>query len=145
MAAVAIPGAVLIVATACLLLALPLGIDPLWQVEPVTLAEAAALRDTGEFMRLIDRGQDPNRAQTVRADLLRNEPVVITPLEAAVAVDRPEVLQVLLDNGAVLDNAIWTRLSCFAREIGADDARTVLDARRPAGAADECDHVETPW
>jgi hypothetical protein len=141
----AVPGLVLIAATACLLLALPLGLDPLWRVEPLTLAEAAALRDNGEIVRLIQQGEDPNRPGTVRAELLRNDPIVITPLEAAVGIDRPDVLEVLLDHGATMNEAMWTRLVCFAEAIDADDARSFLESHRPAGTSDACDHVATPW
>ena len=52
--AVAVPGVLLIAATALMLMGLPFGIDPLWRVEPLTLAEAAALRDNGEVVRLIE-------------------------------------------------------------------------------------------
>jgi hypothetical protein len=136
---------VLITATVLLLFGLPFGIDPLWRVEPLTLAEAAALRDNGEIMRLISRGEDPNQSGTVRANFLRNDPLVVTPLEAAVGVDRPDVVEVLVDNGATLDATTWTRLACFATAIEADDARSVLEQRRPPGASDACAQVDTPW
>jgi len=42
-----LPGLLLVAATAALLLGLPFGLDPLWAVEPMTLSEAAALRDNG--------------------------------------------------------------------------------------------------
>jgi len=139
------PGALLILATAVMLLGLPFGIDPLWRVEPLTLAEAAALRDNGEVMRLIAAGEDPNKAGTVRAELLRNDALVVTPLEAAVGIDRPDIIEVLLDNGAVLDAMSWTHLMCFAASIEADEAVEFLGQRRPADAATACDHVQTPW
>ena len=144
-AALAVPGTLLILATAVMLFGLPFGIDPLWRVEPLTLAEAAALRDNGEVVRLIDAGEDPNKAGTVRAELLRNDAQVVTPLEAAVGIDRPDMIEVLLDNGAVLDAMTWTHLMCFAASIEADEAVDFLEPRRPADAATACDHVQTPW
>lgn len=141
----AAPGVALTVATMLLLLGLPFGIDPLWHVEPLTLPEAAALRDNGEIMRLIDRGADPNRAGTVRANFLHNDPLVVTPLEAAVGADRTDVVEVLIDNGATIDATTWTRLVCFAAAIEADDARSFLEQRRPAGASDDCGQVDIPW
>jgi hypothetical protein len=143
--ALAMPGTVLVLATALMLLGLPLGIDPLWRVEPLTLAEAAALRDNGEVVRLIHAGEDPNRPGTVRAELLRNDAQVVTPLEAAVGIDRPDMVETLLENGAVLDAMTWTHLMCFAISIEADEAIQFLDQRRPAGASTVCDHVRTPW
>ena len=119
--------------------------DPIWRVDPLTTSEASALHDTGELVRLIRRGDDPNVAQQVRSDVLRREPVVLTPLEAAVAADRTDVLDVLLDNGASLDERNWTRLKCFADGVGADDAAAFLEQRRPADAVTDCNGVQTPW
>jgi hypothetical protein len=143
--AMALPGAFLIVATALMLIGVLFGVDPLWRVEPLTLAEAAALRDNGEVVRLIDAGEDPNRAGTVRAEFLRNDPLTITPLEAAVGSDRVDIMEVLLEHGARLDPATWTRLMCFATAIEADESRALLEQRRPDGASLACDHVQTPW
>jgi hypothetical protein len=143
--AIALPGLVLILATALMLVGLPFGLDPLWRVEPLTLAEAAALRDNGEVVRLIDAGEDPNQASTVRAEFLQNAPLTVTPLEAAVGADRVDIMEVLLDHGAELDAATWTRLMCFATAIEADESRAFLEPRRPDGAALACDHVKTPW
>ena len=144
-AALCLPGALLIVATAAMLLGLPFGVDPLWQVEPLTLPEAAALHDSGEIVRLIDLGEDPNVAGPVRPDLLRNDAQVVTPLEAAVGARRADIVELLLENGAVMDAARWTRLMCFAEVIDAGDVRDLLQPRRPAGASDACEGVQTPW
>jgi hypothetical protein len=143
--ALCLPGAVLIVATAAMLLGLPFGADPLWQVEPLTLPEAAALRDNGEVVRLIDLGEDPNGAGPVRPNFLRNDTQVLTPLEAAVGARRADMVELLLENGAVMDAAMWTRLMCFAGVVDAGDVRDVLEARRPAHASDRCADVRTPW
>ena len=143
--ALALPGAALIVATAVMLAGLPFGVDPLWRVEPLTLAEAAALRDNGEVVRLIEAGADPNAPGTVRAEFLRNDPLTITPLEAAVGSDRVDIMEVLLEHGARLDPATWNRLMCFATAIEADESRALLEQRRPDGASLACDHVQTPW
>jgi hypothetical protein len=143
--AMALPGALLIVATALMLIGVLFGVDPLWRVEPLTLAEAAALRDNGEVVRLIDAGEDPNRAGTVRAEFLRNDPLTITPLEAAVGSDRVDIMEVLLEHGARLDPATWTRLMCFATAIEADESQSFLEPLRPDEASLACDHVQTPW
>ena len=143
--ALALPGALLIIATAAMLLGLPFGVDPLWQVEPLTLPEAAALHDNGEVVRLIDLGEDPNRAGPVRPNLLRNDAQVVTPLEAAVGAERADIVELLLEHGAVMDAAMWTRLMCFAEVVDAGDVRDVLEPRRPARASDECADVPTPW
>lgn len=144
-AALCVPGALLILATAVMLVGLPLGADPLWYVEPLTLSEAAALRDYGEVVRLIEGGEDPNRAGPVRPDVLRNDAQELTPLEAAVGARRADMVELLLENGAEMDAATWTRLTCFTAVVDADEVRVVLEPHRPAGASDACDGVRTPW
>lgn len=145
MCAVGLPGSLLVVATAGLLMALPFGIDPMWRVEPLTLPEAAALHDTGEAMRLIGLGADPSKAGIVRAGFVHHEAHVLTPLEAAVAADRADSATLLLDSGAAIDGRTWMRLVCFADVVEAADVRAVLEPRRPAGAPASCDGVEVPW
>jgi hypothetical protein len=73
---------------------------PFWRVEPLNLSEAAALRDGGEVARLIAAGHDPNQAYPIRAGLLLSSGVTLTPVEAAVVADRPEIVQLLVDGGA---------------------------------------------
>lgn len=143
--ALCLPGALLIVATAAMLAGLPFGADPLWYVEPLTLPEAAALRDNGEVVRLIDLGEDPNRPGPVRPNVLRNDAQVLTPLEAAVGARRADMVDLLLENGAVMNAAMWTRLTCFAEVVDAGDVKDMLDGRRPVGASDACKEVQTPW
>jgi quinol-cytochrome oxidoreductase complex cytochrome b subunit len=83
--ALGLPGALLIAATTVMLLGLPLGADPLWAVEPMTLSEAAALRDNGEVVRLIESGEDVNGTSVVRPNVFSERELVMTPIEAAVA------------------------------------------------------------
>ena len=82
------------------LIALSLAGRPLfWATEPLTLAEAAAVRDGGEVARLIADGADPNARYRVRRGMVRGR-LEATPLEAARAARRPEIVQLLLDSGA---------------------------------------------
>ena len=98
--AIAAPAAaVAIFLAACLGLA-TIGLHPFWRWEPVTLSEAAATRDAGEVARLIEEGQDPNRAYRVRDGLLDGRGGELTPLEAAQIGQRPEIVDLLLDYGA---------------------------------------------
>ncbi len=144
--ALAAPGTLLVLATAAMLCALLFGVDPLWRTESLTLTEAAALRDNGEVARLIDLGADPNAPARVRAAFVHDDaPPLLTPLEAAVGTDRGDMIGTLVDHGAAIDGATWTRLMCFAQSIEADDAAAALQARQPAGASTSCDAVETPW
>ena len=75
---------------------------PLWQFEPLNHSEAAALRDAGELGKLLQQGLDPNRAYPIRAGFL-SEPVIMTPIEAAIAANRPEIVDMLIESGAILE------------------------------------------
>jgi hypothetical protein len=143
--ALCLPGALLIVATTAMLAGLPFGADPLWSVEPMTLSEAAALRDNGEVVRLIELGEDVNGKSTVRPDILTGHSLVLTPIEAAVAAERADMVELLLEQGARMDAALWIRLMCFSASVGADDVRALLEPRRPEGSVENCDRVETRW
>jgi hypothetical protein len=75
-------------------------IHPFWLWEPLNLAEAAALRDRGEVARLLAEGQDPNATYRVRRGFARSYPAQLTPMAAALAARRDEIVQLLLDGGA---------------------------------------------
>jgi ankyrin repeat protein len=122
-----------------------LGIDPLWAAETLTLAEAAALKDNGEVARLIEMGGNVNEASAVRADMLVDHPLVVTPLEAAVLSERADMVELLLEHGARMDPPLWTRLMCYSASVEADDVRALLQPRRPAGSVEDCNQVEIRW
>jgi hypothetical protein len=75
-------------------------VHPFWLWEPLNLAEAAALRDRGEVARLLAEGQDPNATYRMRRGMVRDYQVQMTPMAAAVAARRDEIVQILLDGGA---------------------------------------------
>jgi len=143
--ALCLPGALLIVVTAVMLGLLPFGIDPLWEAEPLTLPEAAALRDNGEAVRLIWSGADPDAPGEVRAGIVHSNAQVLTPLEAATASRRADMMELLVEQGASIDAATWTRLFCIATDVDSDDAREFLEPRRPPDASGSCEGVQTPW
>jgi hypothetical protein len=76
------------------------GQPPFWTTEPLTLSEAAAFRDGGEVARMLATGLDPNASYPVRRGAVRGR-VEATPLEAAEAARRGEVVQLLREAGAV--------------------------------------------
>jgi len=94
------PSIVLAVVQVLMLLAGVAGAHPFWRFEPVNLAEAAALHDGGEVARLIAEGQDPNGTYPVRAGYLSSEPASLTPIAAAIAARRGEIVTLLIDAGA---------------------------------------------
>ena len=104
-----------------------------WRGGPLTLAEAAALRDRGEVARLIEAGADPNGEYALRPGVLAVSRA--TPLEAAVLARRAEIVQLLMHEGAAMDEGRWRHLHCIAAEIGENDVIDAIDAYRPPTAA----------
>jgi hypothetical protein len=133
--ALAIPGCVLIALLAAALLLVPFDGHPLWRPPELNLAEAAAVRDAGEIVRLIEAADDPNEIREVRPGLLAAQAVRVTPLEAAVAAKDVEIARVLLVHGARMDADTWNRLRCSAE---GDEMTEFLDRRRPAGSVLRC-------
>ena len=97
------------------------GANPFWPVPDLNVAEAAAVRDHAEVVRLIEAGQDPNRTWRVAPDLIDGSEHALTALEAAVEIRRLELVQLLLRHGARVTPAIRGPLVERARQLGAAD------------------------
>lgn len=119
------------------------GSPPFWRGGPLTLSEAAALRDQGEVARLTLSGSDPNAAYSLRPGILAA--ASLTPLEAAVGARRAEMVELLMLHGATVDETSWRRLHCFALRTGAADVVEMLDRRKPANATSSCEGISTPF
>lgn len=111
------------------------GTHPIWGQQPRNLAEAAALQDGAAVVRFVERHEDVNGPQEIRAGLLSRRSQTLTPIEAAAATREPEMVQLLLDLGAAPDAIVWQRAFCIS---DADGVRERLAAHRPSGAVDEC-------
>ena len=140
--ALALPGCLMAAASVVALTLALFGRHPMWPHESLNLAEAAGVRGEAEVVRLIELGQDPNVRYVVRSGLRFGHPTSLTPLEAAVANDDPEVVRRLLAMGAMMDSAQWTHLRCIAE---GEHVRLALDELRPADATLRCDRVTPPW
>jgi hypothetical protein len=119
------------------------GSPPFWRGGPLTLSEAAALRDQGELVRLIEAGADPNAMYLLRPGVLAASS--LTPLEAAVGARRSEMVELLMLHGATMDAPGWQRLHCFALATGAADVVGMLDRYRPANSEASCEGISTPF
>jgi hypothetical protein len=95
-----LPAALVTAARAAFLVLALWDIHPFWLWTPLSLSEAAALRDRGEVSRLLAEGQDPNATYRVRKGFLRDYPMWLTPIDAAQAARRDEIVQILIDAGA---------------------------------------------
>ncbi len=111
----------------------------------MTLSEAAALHDNGEVARLIGLGEDVNGTSLVRSGILANHSLVLTPIEAAVASERADMVEVLLERGARVDEAMWMRLMCFSASVEAEDVLALLEPLRSDASVENCDLVQVPW
>jgi hypothetical protein len=94
------PVAVLAAARVVFLILAIWDLHPFWLWEPLNLSEAAALRDRGEVARLLAEGQDPNAKYRVRRGFVRDYAMQLTPVEAARATRRDEIVEILVDAGA---------------------------------------------
>lgn len=85
----------------------------LWPPDGVTLAEAAAINNSGEVARLVSTGADPNRRTTVRGGILTDASLKLTPIEAAVWARNEPVARQLVELGVVMDKSTVRRLRCL--------------------------------
>ena len=105
------------------------GRHPLWRISDVNIAEAAATRDAASVVLLIQEGHDPDAPRFVRPGLLGRGAVRVTPLEAAIAEDRLEIVDVLLRHGASLSEAQRVAFTCAARLRGDADVVRYFESR----------------
>jgi hypothetical protein len=109
------------------------GEHPMWRVRDLNLAEAAGSRETATVALLIGQGHDPNRTYFVRPGII-DERIsgTMTPLRAAVESRRSEMILLLLQQGAVLDETQRVTLACLAKTRGDGDVLAVLEGERGA-------------
>jgi hypothetical protein len=148
MVAAAAPAVALIALVAGMLVAEAAGWPLVWFETPMTMAEAAGLRDPATVLAKIRQGEDPNRRVQVRAGVFSDHPAMLTPLEAAVLGRRLDVIQLLVANGAVVDAGNRAVLACRARTAGQEEIVEYFSAALPVAADGgrielSCDGVRT--
>ena len=121
------------------------GAHPTWHEEPVTMSEAAALQNSATVVRMMRDGDDPLVRLPVRAGLLAPTGVTVTPLEAAIAARRADVLDIVLWSMHTVDGQTWTHLRCVAAGFGNADVLRVLDQYKPAAVNSSCPEVVRLW
>jgi hypothetical protein len=98
------------------------GAHPFTMGPPRSVPEAIALRDEATAARMIEQGSDVQAVGLIRAGVLTDRPLLVTPLEAAVLVDATTMLDYLTASGA----AVPDQLTCLAADAGARAVRARL-------------------
>ena len=137
-----VPGAVVAVFYAALAAGGLVRVEWLWPSPNVNLAEAATLGDVGEVLRHLSAGADPNARMLVSRGFANRDPVFLTPLEAAVERQRPDMVRVLILNGARADHDTIAPLRCVARRLR--DPKTEAELTRYDSAPVDCQAVTLP-
>lgn len=140
------PAVVLASLEAVILMIAAVSDHPRWPRTSLNLSEAAAVRDHAEVARLLETGESPNARRPVRPGLVGNDvEVEATPLEAAVSIRRPELMDLLFERGARPSTADWLHLRCSAEALGYADVVANLDMRRPDEVEIRCSGDERLW
>jgi hypothetical protein len=137
------PAGILAVLAASGASALVRGQPLLWPAQPVTLTEAIGMHDTGEIVRQLSLGADPNTRYDTWDILKRYQHVSVTPLEAAVATRERYLFEMIVAHGALVTPENARTLQCFAAQERASDIAAYLAERFPPPAS--CDGVQLPW
>lgn len=99
------------------------------------LSEAVALNDRAATFWLLETGADPNREYPVRAFMIMEYPVTLTPLQAAVFTREVNLYQRLTGHGARATADELRFLFCLALDVGAAELSEVIS--RSAGLTAE--------
>jgi hypothetical protein len=114
-----------------------------WAAEPVTLTEAIGMHDSGEVVRQISLGVNPNARYDAWDVLKRYQHVSVTPLEAAVATRELYLFDLVVAHGGLVTLENARTLQCFAAQERATEIAEYLASR--FAQPDSCDGVKLPW
>jgi hypothetical protein len=137
------PVATLAVLAASGTVALVRGQPIIWPAQPVTLTEAIGMHDSGEVVRQLALGANPNARYDTWDILKRDQHVFVTPLEAAVATRERYLFELIVAHGGLLTQENARMLQCFAAQEHAPEIAAYLAARFPQ--PESCDGVTMPW
>jgi hypothetical protein len=120
-----------------------IGRELFWLEGRLSLADAIVSRNWAEVAYQVSEGRDPNGTSVLDAASPIGRSVTVTPLEAAVITGDTEMMQLLIDSGAVLSERNLPRLRCFARRLreGRIEDFLIVRAQTPVS----CERVPTPW
>lgn len=113
------------------------GTTPLSYGRPRNVAEAAALGQASEVLRLLSEGQDPNREWPLRKQIISSSVLKATALEAAVWSRQGELIQLLDARGAVPHGDERRHLTCLASDLRIDEIVEFLSPDGPPACEPE--------
>ena len=143
--AIAVPAATLAMVSLALVVSAAMHRGPLWSDRTLNVSEAAATRDRATMIQLIEKGSDPAKAYPVAAGILFDRPLHLTPLEAAIAARRPEIVDLLLWTMPHRDASVLTRAWCLARAKDDRDLTQAVERYRTDAGEPDCSQTPVPW
>jgi hypothetical protein len=103
----------------------------------LTLADALALRNTGEVAFQLLNGVDPNQPSLLVQAAPGGKPRQALPVDVAIRTGEVDLLELLIRHGTRMDEAVLVRLRCEADRIGENRIVEWIDAR--LARAIDCD------
>jgi hypothetical protein len=142
--ALGLPGVMLSFAIVVAAAASAGGLLPRARDYQVTLAEAAALHDLAEIVRLVRAGDDPRQAAPVRAGVIREQPMMLTPMAAAILERRVDVIALLADVGARIRADEFGQYWCLAQARGDAAVIAAVESQVAQPPPVDCSTTVTP-
>ena len=119
------------------------GLVPTARDYQLTLAEAAALHDVAEIVRLVRRGGDPRAPAPVRAGMIGEGSMMLTPMAAAILEHRVDVMALLADVGARIRPDEFAHYWCLARARGDSAVVAAVESQTPRAPSVDCSAAPT--
>jgi hypothetical protein len=119
------------------------GLVPTARDYQLTLAEAAALHDVAEIVRLVRRGGDPRAPAAVRAGMIGEDAMMLTPMAAAILERRADVIALLADVGARIRPDEFAQYWCLAHARGDGAVVAAVEAQTPRAPSVDCSSIPT--
>ena len=141
--ALGIPALVLSGAIIAMAIASMGGLVPTARDYQLTMAEAAALHDVAEIVRIVRRGGDPRAPAPVRAGLIGEGPMMLTPMAAAILERRVDVMALLADVGARIRPDEFAQYWCLAQTRGDSAVVAAVESQTPRAPSVDCSSMPT--
>ena len=98
------------------------------EYKPLNSAEAAALGNAAEVVRLVRAGADPAQVLPLRRHIIGESVQQATTLEAAMWSRRIQMIRLLESEGVLAEAAVRRDLACLARDLELPDIADHLGA-----------------